>query len=133
VRKQVTGSFDVKLAPMPMPDDIKDAIGRMSLDKQFHGALDARSRGEMISAMGGVKGSGAYVAIERVNGTLDGRAGTFVLHHRGIMDRGAQSLVITVVPDSGTGELAGLTGTMGIRIETGGKHYYDFDYEIARE
>ncbi len=127
---RVSGAFDVKLAPVAMPDDITNVIGRMSLDKKYHGALDATGRGEMTSAMGHVKGSGAYVAVEYVNGMLDGKTGAFVLHHVGVMDRGEQSLVIKVVPDSGTGGLAGISGTMIIRIE-GGKHFYDFDYEIA--
>jgi len=102
-------------------------LGRMSIDKQFHGGLEASSTGEMLSAITSVKGSAGYVAIERVTGTLAGRNGTYTLQHSGAMTRGAQQLTITVVPDSGTG---GLTGRMAIRIETGGKHFYGFDYEL---
>jgi hypothetical protein len=101
----------------------------MSIDKRFHGDLEATSRGEMLSAMTAVKGSAAYSAVEHVSGTLGGRRGTFVLQHTGVMARGAQRLGITVVPDSGTGELAGLAGTMQIHVE-GGKHSYTFDYTL---
>ena len=106
-----------------------NTLERRTLDKRFHGDLDAGSRGEMLSAGTAVKGSAGYVAMERVTGTLHGRSGTFVLQHTATMDRGAPSLSITVVPDSGTGELAGLTGHMNIRIE-GGQHSYDFEYEL---
>ena len=104
-------------------------VGRSSIDKRFHGPLHATSRGEMLTAVTSVKGSAGYVAIERVTGTLDGRAGTFVLQHDATMTRGAPELTIVVVPDSATGGLAGLAGRMGIRIE-GGKHFYDFDYTL---
>ena len=107
------------------------SLGRMSIDKQFHGDIEATSKGEMLTAMTSVKGSAGYVAIERVTGTLKRKKGTFALLHTGTMARGKQSLVITVVPDSGTGDLAGLSGTMAIRIEAGGKHFYDLEYEIA--
>jgi hypothetical protein len=99
----------------------------MELDKVFHGDLEATSHGEMLTAMGAAKTSGAYVAVERVSGTLLGRRGTFALVHRGVMAEGKQELSISVVPDSGTGELQGLTGTLGIRIEPDGKHFYDFE------
>ena len=103
----------------------------MSLDKQFHGELEATSVGEMLTAMSGsVQGSGAYVAVERVTGTLHGRNGSFALHHTGVMNRGVPQLTIMVVPDSGTGELTGLTGKLNIRIEPDGKHFYDFEYEL---
>lgn len=128
---RATGPFDVKLTPQSsdaMPEGT--TLGRMSLDKQFHGDLEAVSKGEMLTAMTSVKGSAGYVAIERVTGTLGGRKGTFTLQHSGTMARGAQQLTVTVVPDSGTGDLAGLTGSMAIRIEAGGKHFYDFDYEL---
>jgi len=127
-----SGAFDVKLTPQssdPLPEGT--TLGRMSIDKQFHGDLEGSSKGEMLSAMTSVKGSAGYVAIERVTGALGGRKGSFVLQHSGTMARGAQQLTITVVPDSGTGDLAGLTGAMTIRIEAGGKHFYEFDYEIA--
>lgn len=128
---RVTGSFDVKLTPSAS-DAVPEGttLGRMSLDKQYHGELDAVSKGEMLSAVTSVKGSAGYVAIERVTGALQGRKGSFVLQHSGAMTRGAQQLSVTVVPDSGTGDLAGLTGSMAIRIEPGGKHFYDFDFEL---
>jgi Protein of unknown function (DUF3224) len=127
---QATGPFDVKLAPQPPAPGIESAnLGRQTIDKQFHGDLEATSLGEMIAAMGGVQGSAGYVAMERVTGVLHGKRGTFVLQHTGIMDRGAPSLVITVVPDSGTDALTGLTGTMTIQIEQG-KHSYVFDYDL---
>src|SRR5262245_57020135 len=125
---RASGPFDVKLTP---PDDTGDKpFGRMSFDTQLHGSLEATSHGEMLTAMTAVEGSGAYVALERVEGTLEGRKGTFLLQHNAFMTRGAPHLTVTVVPDSGTRELVGLTGTMGIRIEEGGKHFYDFDYSL---
>jgi hypothetical protein len=102
----------------------------MSLDKQFHGDLEATSKGEMLTAMTEVKGSAGYVAIERVSGTLHGRTGSFVLLHRGIMTGGGQELSLTVVPDSGSGELVGLAGKMQIKIVEG-KHFYEFEYTLA--
>jgi Protein of unknown function (DUF3224) len=124
------GTFEVKITPMAV-DDYTDAatLGRMTIDKQFSGDLVASSKGQMITGMGTVKGSAAYSAIERVTGTLAGHSGSFVLQHTGIMSRGAQSLVITVVPDSGTDSLAGITGTMQIIIE-GKQHSYVFDYTL---
>jgi len=128
---RVTGTFEVKLNPQPLADKTADAtLGRMSIEKQFHGDLEAASKGEMLSAGTGVKGSAGYVAIERVSGTLQGRSGVFVLQHSGTMTRGAAQLSVAVVPDSGTGELTGLAGTMAINI-VDGKHFYDFDYTIA--
>lgn len=129
---RVSGPFEVKLAPQSQPED-QLGLGRMTLDKQFHGALEAVSRGQMLSAMTATKGSAGYVALEIVSGSLDGRKGSFVLQHSGTMNRGEPSLTISVVPDSGTGELAGLSGSMRIRIETGGKHFYDFDYQLAAD
>lgn len=124
------GTFEVKITPMPV-DDYTDAatLGRMTIDKQFSGELVATSKGQMITGMGTVKGSAAYSAIEKVTGTLGGHRGDFVLQHTGIMSRGAQSLVITVVPDSGTDALAGLTGTMQIIID-GKQHSYVFEYTL---
>jgi hypothetical protein len=120
----VSGEFDVKVNPQKAdnPEAQSAGLNRMSLDKRFHGALEASSKGEMISVMAEVKGSGVYVAMERVTGALDGRSGSFVLHHRGIMTRGVPQLMVTVAPDSGTGELTGLTGEMAIKI-TEGKHF----------
>jgi hypothetical protein len=113
-----------------LDDNAEDAtLGRMSIDKQFHGDLEATSKGQMLTAGTGVKGSAGYVAIERVSGTLHGRSGTFVLQHSGTMTRGAPQLTITVVPDSGTGQLVSLAGKMAIKIADG-KHSYDFDYTL---
>ena len=128
---RATGTFEVKLNPQQLADKTADAaLGRLSIDKQFQGDLEAVSKGEMLSAGTSVKGSAGYVAIERVSGTLQGRSGAFVLQHSGIMTRGAAQLSVTVVPDSGTGQLAGLVGTMTINI-VDGKHFYDFEYTIA--
>lgn len=124
---QANGTFEVKLTPQKEPASAN--IGRMSIDKQFHGDLEGTSQGEMLSAMTDVKGSAGYVAIERVTGTLQGRIGSFVLQHNGTMNRGEPQLSVTVVPDSGTGDLAGLAGKLNIRID-GKQHFYEFDYEV---
>lgn len=127
-KHHAAGPFEVKLNPLtPYNDD--PSFGRRSLDKVFHADLDATSKGEMLSVSGGVPGSAIYVAVERVTGTLNGRKGAFALHHTGIMNRGAPSLSIHVVPDSGADELIGITGAMTIIIENG-KHSYAFDYEL---
>ena len=129
VTRHASGTFDVKLTPQK-DEGIGDlTVGRMSIDKQYHGDLEASGLGQMLAGMGEVKESGTYVAIERVRGTLHGRTGTFAVHHLGIMTRGAQQLVIAVVPDSGTGDLTGITGTMTIDIKDG-KHFYTFDYTL---
>lgn len=126
---RASGTFEVKMTPQD--DKSEDAnLGRMLLDKQFHGDLEATGKGQMLTAMTPVQGSAGYVAIEKVAGTLKGRTGTFVLQHTGTMTRGAQQLSITVVPDSGTGQLAGITGRMEIQIEDG-KHSYVFEYLLA--
>ena len=129
--KHAKGAFDVKVTPQK--PDSKEAetakLGRMSLDKQFHGDLEATSTGEMLAAMTEIKGSAGYVAMERVNGTLQGKSGTFVLQHSATMTRGVPQMNVTVVPDSGTDGLVGLTGTMTIKIEEG-KHFYEFDYTL---
>ena len=127
-----TGPFDVKLAPQK-PDNAPEEeskLGRMSIDKQFHGDLEGTSKGVMLSFMTDVKGSAGYVAIERVTGTLHGRSGSFVFQHNATMDRGKPQLNIIVVPDSGTGELVGLAGTMQINIDSAGKHTYNFEYSL---
>jgi len=124
------GSFTVQIKPAADPNAADGVtLGRMSLDKQFEGDLAAVGKGEMLTAMTSVEGSAGYVAIERVTGTLHGRAGSFVFQHAGTMSRSAQSLSITVVPDSGTGALVGLSGTFKLQI-TGGKHLYEFSYEL---
>lgn len=124
------GAFDVKMAPLTLDDKTAEStLGRMSLDKQYHGDLEASAKGEMLSAMTSVKGSAGYVAIEHVDGTLSGRKGSFVLQHTGTMTRGQQSLSVSVVPDSGTGQLTGISGTMVIDIADG-KHSYTFNYTL---
>ncbi|HEY3929489.1 MAG TPA: DUF3224 domain-containing protein [Candidatus Koribacter sp.] len=128
----VSGPFDVKVIPQK-PDNPQAEgaqIGRMSLDKQFHGALEAVSKGEMLAAHDPAKGSGGCVALERLTGKLDGKSGSFALQHSSFMRRGVPEQSITVVPDSGTGELEGITGKMVIRIE-GKAHFYEFDYELG--
>jgi hypothetical protein len=127
---RASGPFDVKVIPQA-PDEAGGGLGRMLLDKQFHGDLEATSKGQMLAAGTAVEGSAGYVAMETVSGTLHGRRGTFVLQHSGTMNRGTPQLTITVVPDSGTGELAGLAGTMTIDIAAGGKHSYGFEYTLA--
>ena len=129
-----TGPFKVSMQPQPAPEpappDVPGiTLGRLLLDKRYEGDLQATAQGQMLSALTSTKGSAGYVAIEQVSGTLAGRSGSFVLQHSGLMNRGTPQLSITVVPDSGTAELAGLTGRMAIRItETG--HFYDFDYSL---
>jgi hypothetical protein len=128
---RATGTFDVQLTPRKPDDEVGDSgIGRLSIDKQFHGDLEATSKGTMLGAGTATKGSAGYVAIERVEGSLHGRAGTFVLQHKGTMNRGVARLSVTVVPDSGSGALVGLSGSMAIIIADG-KHSYEFDYSLA--
>jgi hypothetical protein len=127
-----TGPFEVKVTPQD--DKSGDpTVGRMSLDKQFHGDLEATSKGQMLTASTDVKGSAGYVAIERVTGTLrtpaGARTGSFALQHTGTLTRGVPELSVTVVPDSGTGQLVGLAGKMTINIAEG-KHSYDFEYTL---
>jgi hypothetical protein len=124
------GTFEVKLNPQADEKIGDPTVGRMSIDKQFHGDLDAASKGQMLTAMTEVKGSAGYVAIERVTGTLHGLKGSFALQHSGTMARGTPQLSVTVVPDSGTGQLVGLGGKMAINI-VDGKHSYDFEYTLA--
>jgi hypothetical protein len=127
------GTFDVTVKPLPAYDAAAGPkAGRMSIDKTFHGDLAGTSVGEMLTAMTAVKDSAGYVAIERVTGTLNGRRGSFALQHSATMDRGAQRLSIAVVPDSGTEDLAGLTGTMTIAIAADGTHSYEFTYTLGR-
>ncbi len=123
------GPFDVKPAPLASPDLPQGVLSRMSIDKQFHGDLEGTSKGEMLVAGTDVKGSAGYVALEQVTGKLNGRTGSFILQHSATMNRGVPQLSITVVPDSGTGQLVGLTGSMNIVI-TDGKHAYDFEYTL---
>ncbi len=132
VSHHAAGPFEVKLAPQTTTDPSNANFARMSIDKQFHGDLEAASKGEMLSAMTATKGSAGYVAMEKVTGTLNGRSGTFTLQHSATMNRGTPQLSITVVPDSGTGELEGISGKMDIKIAPDGKHTYEFDYTLPQ-
>jgi hypothetical protein len=124
-----SGPFDVKV--IPQDDNSADQLlGRLTLDKHYHGDLDGAGIGQMLTASTEVKGSGAYVAIERVTGNLKGHTGSFVLQHAGTMIQGVGQLTITVVPGSGTGQLAGISGKMTINIALDGKHSYDFEYTL---
>ena len=125
--QRAVGTFNVTLTPQACGEP---ALGRMAIDKRFEGDLDATSKGEMLAAGTEVKSSAGYVALERVTGALHGRRGTFVLQHSGTMNRGVPLLTIGVVPDSGTGELTGLQGTMAIDV-AGGAHSYTFNYTLA--
>jgi hypothetical protein len=127
-----SGPFEVHLTSEREGDPEKGVtLGRVSIDKQFSGDLEATSRGQMLTAMTQVEGSAGYVAIELVSGRLHGRSGTFVLQHSGTMARGAQRLSVTVVPDSGTDQLVGIAGKMAINIDEDGKHSYDFEYTLG--
>lgn len=124
------GEFAVTLTPQTPEENVGDpTVGRMAIDKQFHGDLEATSRGQMLTAMTDTKGSAGYVAMERVTGELHGHRGTFALQHNGIMNRGVPELSITVVPDSGTDQLAGISGRMTIDM-VDGKHSYSFEYTL---
>lgn len=129
--KLATGPFTVKRVPESVHDRMKDQLGRFTLDKVYSGDLVGTAAGEMMAAGGTVPGSAGYVAIERVDGELDGRKGTFYLQHYGVMDRGEGTLKIQVIPDSGTGDLTGLTGEMKIIIAPGGAHSYELNWEIV--
>lgn len=132
MQETARGTFEVKLSPQPPAEGAGDpALNRMALDKTFSGDLQGTSRGQMLAYRSDVEGSAGYVALERVEGGLAGRRGSFVLQHFGVMDRGAPELTVRVVPDSGTGELAGLQGTMTIEIE-GGTHRYGFTYSLPQ-
>jgi hypothetical protein len=124
VTQQASGTFKVKLTPQECGEA---TLARMEIDKRFEGDLDATSKGEMLAAGTAVKSSAGYVALERVTGSLGGRSGTFVLQHNGTMNRGEATLTVAVIPDSGTGELTGLQGTMASIME-GGVHSYTLEY-----
>jgi hypothetical protein len=123
------GPFDVKVTAQ---DDKSDdpLLGRLVLDKQYHGDLEGTGKGQMLTAGTAIKGSGAYVAIEKFTGTLKGHSGTFILQHQGIMAQNIPQLSVAIVPDSGTGELKGIAGKMTINIAPGGKHTYDLEYTL---
>jgi hypothetical protein len=131
VTDRAIGTFEVKLNPLAMDAPAEgSALGRLSIDKSFHGDIEGTSKGEMLTAGTATKNSAGYVAVERVTGTVKGFRGTFALMHTGIMNRGAPQLTITIVPDSGTGDLTGISGTFDIQIADG-KHSYVMDYTIA--
>lgn len=126
---RASGPFDVKITPQD--DKSEDPLlARMTLDKQYHGDLQGTGQGQMLTAGTEVKGSGAYVAIEKFTGTLHGKTGSFVLQHSGTMTQNRPQLIIDVVPDSGTGDLKSIAGKMTITIAEGGKHSYDFEYTL---
>jgi hypothetical protein len=127
-----SGAFDVKVTPQKPDTQIARTanLGRLTIDKQFHGDLEASAKGEMLATQTDVKGSAGYVALERVTGKLQGRAGSFVLLHSATMKRGAPETTITVVPDSGTGELTGIAGSMRIKVAPDGSHSYEFEFRI---
>ncbi len=129
--QQAKGTFEVNMLPETADAKGPEGVARHSIEKVFHGGIDGTSRVTMLSAMSAsVKGSGVYVAIERVTGAVDGRKGSFVLHHTGLMDHGAPSLTVGVVPDSGTEALTGIAGTLKIDIAKDGTHSYTFDYTL---
>jgi hypothetical protein len=128
--KHASGTFDVKITPQKDEGIGDPTIGRMSVVKQFQGDLEGTSGAQMLTGMSeAVKDSGTYVAIERIRGTLQGRNGSFAVWHAGTMNRGSQSLIVTIIPDSGTEALAGIAGTMTIEIREG-KHFYGIDYSL---
>ena len=127
---RASGTFEVRLSPQVDGEAGGASVARMLIDKRFAGGLEATSKGQMLAVRTATEGSAGYVAMELVTGRLDGREGTFVLQHSGTMERGAQRLSIEVVPDSGTGELAGLAGRMELDF-SGGGHSYHFDYALG--
>jgi Protein of unknown function (DUF3224) len=127
--RQASGRFDVTMTPQPPAEGEAAVPSRALLDKQYHGELEASGQGQMLGFITTTPGSAGYVALERVTGTLQGKSGSFVLLHSGLMDRGTKQLSISVVPDSATGGLAGLAGQMDIRAE-GGEHFYDLLYTL---
>ena len=131
--QRAAGAFDVKVTPQKPDTQIARAanLGRLTIDKRFHGDLEGISKGEMLATQTEVPGSAGYVALERVTGKLKGRAGSFVLQHSATMTRGSPKANIAVVPDSGTGELQGISGTMIITVGADGSHSYEFDYQIG--
>ena len=128
MNQRATGTFEVKITPQDDKTDDK-SLGRMTIDKQWHGDLEGTSVGQMLTGGDATKGSAGYVAIEKFTGIVKGRKGSFILQHSATMTRGAGQLTITVVPDSGTDQLKGINGKLGIKIENG-KHFYEFDYSL---
>jgi len=133
MKQRIQGTFEVSRSAQP-PCDLGGGVeaAHVRFDKRFHGDLDATSVVHMLAVGTGVEGSAAYVAVERIAGSLRGRTGSFLMQHNGTMDRGAPSLSLTVVPDSGTDALLGLAGSLGIEI-VDGRHFYAFDYSLPDE
>jgi len=126
--KHSTGTFEVKVTPLPPEENIGDpTIGRLALEKRFSGGMTGTSKGQMLGISTAIKDSGGYVAAERFTGTVDGKKGSFALQHSGTMQKAKYNMNVTIVPDSGTKELAGISGTLIIRIE-GDKHFYELRY-----
>ncbi len=132
MNQRATGSFDVKVVPQKPDTQIARAanLSRLTIDKRFHGDLEGTSKGEMLALQTDTKGSAGYVALERITGKLKGQQGSFVLQHSATMTRGAPDSKITVVPDSATGELAGLSGKMVITVAEDGAHHYEFEFKL---
>ena len=126
--QHATGTFEVKMMPADDKSDDK-SMGRMTIEKQWHGDLEGTSVGQMLTGGDVTKGSAGYVAIEKFTGTVNGRKGSFILQHSATMTRGVGQLTITAVPDSGTDQLKGISGKLTIKIENG-KHFYEFDYNL---
>lgn len=127
------GTFTVALQPLAIADTtLGPGFTRYSARKELQGDLTGTSSGEMLGAQTPVKDSAGYVALERVTGTLQGRTGSFVLQHSGTMAHGALALAITIVPDSGTDQLTGISGTMAIKI-VGKDHFYELAYSLPPE
>jgi hypothetical protein len=131
--QRAAGAFDVKVTPQKPDTQIARAanLGRLTIDKRFHGDLEGISKGEMLAMQTETPGSAGYVALERVTGKLKGRSGSFVLQHSATMTRGTPNSSIAVVPDSGTGELQGIAGKMTITVAADGAHSYEFDYKFG--
>ena len=127
---KASGTFVVTLTPQAPDEGDSSGIGRLTLDKEFQGDLTATSKGQMLALSTAVEGSAGYVAMEQVTGSLQGKNGSFALQHFGKMTRGTPELNVFVVPDSGTGELSGLSGKMQIIIDAG-KHSYELEYELG--
>ena len=128
--RHATGTFEVKLSLQPGQDGVGDpSVGRMAIEKQFHGELEGSSKGQMLAMGTAVDGSAGYVAMERVIGSVHGRHGSFALQHSGTMNRGTAQLAVTIVPDSGTEGLSGIAGKLGITIANG-VHSYDLEYSL---
>jgi hypothetical protein len=132
MNQRATGSFDVKVVPQKPDTQIARAasLSRLTIDKRFHGDLEGIGKGEMLALQTDVKGSAGYVALERFTGKLNGAQGSFVLQHSATMHKGESDAKITVVPDSGSGELAGLRGKMSITVAEDGAHHYEFDFKL---